>query len=134
KVEANTLQINDGKYAYAYQESEGHKEAYKQDNDPKQSLAISRSFFESLEKEATLKVMADETIDGKPAWIIEATPKPETAEPNLGKMTFAFLKDNGILVRIVVGNTAGEPMQTIEYKNINADAKIDPERFVFKAP
>jgi outer membrane lipoprotein-sorting protein len=132
KSESKVTVVSDGTYAYMLTETMGQKMAVRTKADPQQA-GDPQATFEVLRKDHTLKLLPEETIDGKKAFVIEATPK-QTQPMGPGKSVYFFLQDGGVLVKMVVSDQAGKPMTTMTYSDIKFDVKIDPQRFVFKAP
>ncbi len=132
KTEAKVTTVSDGTYAYALSEMMGRKMAVKTKVDP-QSVGDPEATFKSLREDYTLKLLPEETVDGKKVFVIEATPKQ--AQPTgASKKVYYFLQDDGVLLKFVASDQAGKPMTTMTYSDIKFDVKIDPQRFVFKAP
>ena len=81
---------------------------------------------------AELKVLPDSSSDGRAAWVIEATPKPDQA--GQGKTVIHYDKESGQMIKMVAYTPDGKPMTTMTYSDIKINDKISPDRFVFKAP
>jgi len=132
KSEQKVTMVSDGTYAYTLSEMMGQKTVVKTKVDP-QSVGDPQAMFKFLRKDHTLKLLPEETIDGKKVFVIEATPKQ--AQPMApSKSVYYFLQDDGALVKLVASDQAGKPMTTMTYTDVKSDVKIDPQRFVFKAP
>ncbi len=127
KQEASTLMIADGSFTYTVSEAAGAKSAQKfkiekPDVDP----------FKVWRTTAELKILPDSSSDGRAAWVIEATPKPDQA--GQGKTVIHYDKESGQMIKMVTYAPDGKPMNTMTYSDIKINDKISPERFVFKAP
>ena len=132
KSESKVTMVSDGTYAYTLTEMMGQKTAVKTKADPQQA-GDPQATFKFLRKDHTLKLLPEETIEGKKAFVIEATPK-QTQPMGPGKSVYFFLQDDGVLVKMVSADQAGKPMSTMTYTDYKFNVKIDPQRFVFKAP
>ena len=127
KQESSVLSITDGSFAYTVSEAAGAKSAQKiklekPDVDP----------FKVWRTTAELKVLPDSSSDGRAAWVIEATPKPD--QVGMGKTVIHYDKESGQMVKMVTYTPDGKPMATMTYSDIKINDKISPDRFVFKAP
>ena len=97
-------------------------EAEKPDVDP----------FKIWRTTSDLKVLPDSSSDGRAAWVIEATPKPDQA--GQGKTVIHYDKESGQMIKMITYTPDGKPMATMTYTDIKVNDKISPDRFVFKAP
>ena len=127
KQESSNLMIADGSFAYSISEAAGIKSAQKMkltkpDVDP----------FKAWRGTAELKVLPDSSLDGRAAWVIEATPKSDQA--GQGKNVIHYDKESGQMIKMVAYTPDGKPMATMTYSDIKLNDKISPERFVFTAP
>ena len=131
KMESSTQTILDGEFAYVLADQMGQKMAMKQKADNMQG-ADAETMFRTLRKDHDLKLLPDSTVDGQAVYVIEATPK--SAATGAGKSVSYFAKDSGLVVKMVNFNPQGQPMSEMTYTSIKVNPKIDPDRFVFKAP
>jgi outer membrane lipoprotein-sorting protein len=94
------------------------------------------AMFEQLHKNCDVKLLPEETIEGKAAYAIEATPKAgsDTTEKLAGKMVLYFSKETGIQIKEITFGKSGECLMTILYKDIKLDAGLKPEHFVYAPP
>ena len=127
KQESSVLYVTDGSFAYSISEATGTKSAQKMklekpDVDP----------FKVWRNTAELKVLPDSSSDGRAAWVIEATPKPD--QSGQGKTVIHFDKESGQMIKMVTYTPDGKPMSTMTYSDIKINDKISPDRFIFKAP
>ncbi len=132
KMEQNMTMIVDGEYAYTIMDGMGQKMAMKMDIDPKMTSDPGLMFSE-LRKEHDLAIKPDEEVSGRATHVVEATAKEGTS-PQFTKIVVYFDKETGFLLKNVSQDATGEMTQTMTYSNIKIDPKIDPARFVFKAP
>jgi len=132
KMEQKMLTIMDGEHVYALTDNGLQKSAVKTKLDPAQKPVASKEMFETLRKDADVKVLDDEKVDGKDCYVLEITPKEK--DETTGKSKSWYAKDSGIMVKMVTMSPDGKPVHTMTVSNIKLDAKIDAERFKFKAP
>jgi len=94
KQESSVLMIVDGSFVYSVSEAAGVKSAQKMklekpDVDP----------FKVWRATAELKVLPDSSSDGRAAWVIEATPKPD--QGGQGKTVIHYDKESGQMIKMV---------------------------------
>ena len=133
KMEVSVCMICDGEFAYTSTDMMGQKMVMKQKPDAMQGSPGGKSMFDNLEKINELKSLPDEKVDGKPTFVIEATPKAAGAQPPMKSKLF-FAKDTGIMIKMVVLDAEGKSAMTMSYTEVKLNPKIDPGRFVFEAP
>lgn len=137
KEDATTLAIFDGQFMYVLTEMPKQKTAMKMKPDPKSSInpLDGKAMFEQLHKDYDLKLLPDETVDGKDTYAIEAVAKKrEEAGEVFAKVVNCYDKKTGVAVKSVVYDKAGKVMTTSTTTDIKTDADIPADRFVFKAP
>ena len=127
KQETSMLMVNDGAFMYTVSDMAGTKMAQKHkiekpDPDP---MKIWKGMGD-------LKVLPDATVDGRAAWVIELTPK--AGQGGAGKSVMHFDKETGQLIKMVAHSPDGKPMTTMTCSDIKVNPKLEPDRFVFKAP
>ena len=137
KVDSTTLSVCDGDTVYTYTESMGMKNAFKQKADKTNTFNpfdITNS-FKILEQNFTIKLNADETVDGKPCWVIEMVMK--NTVPGMGgkgKTLSYYEKSNGISLKSISYDEKGKVTTTSTTSDIKLNESIPPDQFVFKAP
>lgn len=131
KMESSTLTIVDGDIAHILADQMGRKMAMKQKVDNVQGVDA-ETMFKTLRKDYDLRLQPDSSVDGQAVYAIEA--KPKSAAAGGGKVISYFAKDTGLLLRMVNYDNQGRLMSNINYTDIKVNPKIDPGRFVFKAP
>lgn len=119
--------LSDGEFIYTITKDMAMKMKF----DRSQSHAPEETFT-MLRKSYDLKMLADKSVDGHAVFVMEATPKPDAA--GTGKIVTYFAKDIGVVLKTVTFDTAGKAISTMLFKNVKVNSKIDPSRFVFKAP
>lgn len=133
KIEGKATTIYDGEFVYVVNEMMGQTMAIKQKPGAIAQTPAGKHMFEGLKDANDLKVLPSEKIDGKDAFVLEATPKGTAPQP-VSRMKLYLVKENGIMVKLLGYDTAGTEVMTITYSDIKINPKIDTSRFVFKAP
>jgi len=136
--EYTSTMINDGEFMYTITDAGGRKMAMKMKPDPKMAGADplnSESAFKAMGKDFNLKVLPDAAVDGKDAWVVEATPK-DNKNPGmvLAKMVSYYDKKTGLPVKSIGYDKDGKVINTMIISDIKTNADIPADRFVFKAP
>lgn len=128
--------ISDGQFDYTIQDTDGTKTATKskaamtKELNPFNTLGM----FKTMEESYDVKILADETVDGKPAWVFEMKPKDPAAAATMGRTISYYDKETGISTKSTTYDPAGKPMSTFITKDIKINSNINPDLFVFKAP
>ncbi len=132
RMEQPLTTVIDGQYAHHYTEFQGQKMAVKTDIQPEMTLDTA-PLLQTLHKEAELKLLPDETVDGIKTYVLEATFKqPSANEPP--KRILYFDQNTGLLVKATFADATGKPLGTLALTDIKYGVKIDPEQFVLKLP
>lgn len=131
-TEAPTVMMSDGKFSYSLVEHAGQQAAYKFEAGPTERGEI-KYIFEAMRSESTLKVLPDEKSAGYDCYVIEATAQGPEAASTVRQVHY-FAKDLGLDIKTVGYDPAGKVIFTTETFDINKNVKIDPDRFVFRAP
>ncbi len=136
KTEAATIDIFDGKHRYTYTESGGQKTATKRNVDPQSepSPFDAMAGFAMMERHFDLKLLPDETVNGKPAYVFELTMKQMPAGAPVGKSKVYYDKATGISIKSLAYDDKGKVMTSTETTEVKIDPSIPPGRFTFKAP
>jgi outer membrane lipoprotein-sorting protein len=139
KVDSRVLAIFDGDYVYTLTESAQGKQAMK----AKQGSVnpFDRDMWKEQHKHFDIKLLADETVDGKSTWAIESRPKvdkdasPEEKAAMEGSRSVTnYRKSDGMAVKSVSYDKDGKPTMTMKLVDVKYDVDLKPEMFVFKAP
>ena len=137
KSDNTVLMICDGEYMYTLSESDGQKSAMKSRMGAEQfTMLTDKAYFDSLRKDWDLKLLPDETVDGKATWAIEATFKQAKTAPagTMITMITYFDKENGLGIKMIGKDTAGKTVMTSTTTDIKINPTLNADRFVFKAP
>ena len=141
KSEQQVKTIIDGDFTYTVtitdvlDQEEPKQAAVKTFIEPKTSLNP-KILLQYLHQNKSLKLLPEETVDGKAAFAIETTPKTQEGAQLLSvmKKIYYFQQDSGCLVKTVMYNPAGEPATVVTWTDLQFDVDLDPDRFVFRPP
>lgn len=129
------IAIYDGQYVYNITDQGGQKMAMKMKaGQGGQKAAAEPTGFGEMEKQYDLKLLADQKVDGKNTWVIEAKPKADAGQPGIfDRMVTHYDQANGVAVKTLTYDKAGKVVSTIEVTKVEVDAKIPEERFTVPA-
>jgi len=134
KTESTVLVVSDDKYVWMLTESQGQKMVIKNRVAEGQNMAVGEG-FDALRKDYDLKLLPDETVEGKTAWVIEATPKKGAPAAQAGMtMRYYYDKDSGMMVKMAGKSIDGKTTMTTIFKDHKVNPDISADRFAFKAP
>lgn len=128
KQEQYVLTITDGQNTYTLTDMGGNKMAQKM-----KMQKLGKDPFQAWKDTADLKLLPDATVDGRPAWVVQATPKGG-AVPGQGATIISFDKETGQMIKMVANGPDGKPLTTMTYSDIKINQDIPAARFEFKAP
>lgn len=136
KTESKSLTISDGEYTYTLMENTGQQQAVKQKIDPETQASMfdPAKMLEQFEEAYLLKLLPAESVNGKPAHVIEMTPKDENMREYMGRSVLYFDQESGLGVKTLTYNNDGKVTGTTEMTDIKINADVSPDMFVFKAP
>lgn len=124
--------ISDGENDYTSKEAMGRTQYFK--SKPKAFRSIEpAAIFASLREESA-KALEDAKVDGADCFVIESTPKKRSPKSPVARSRYYFSKEHGLLLKQENLDDKGATVETVIFKDVKLDAKIDPDRFVFKAP
>lgn len=132
----SSTDVCDGKFYYSVTDASGQKTAAKRKYDPKTqpSPFDPMAGFKMIEQHFNLKLLPDETVDGKGVYVLEMTLKDAQAGMPIASTRLYYDKSTGIAVKSVSLDDKGKTVGTMTTTDIKIDASIPPERFVFKVP
>ncbi|HRI87012.1 MAG TPA: hypothetical protein PK869_02040 [Candidatus Hydrogenedentes bacterium] len=138
-LEQKILSVFDGKEMFNEMEAMGMKQVYRMspEDSEKQAPLTGKSMIESLRRQGELKLLPDASVDGKPTYVIEVTPNPETksAAPSpISIMRTYISKELGLQVKMEVIDEKGAPMSTTVYKDIKINVPLTPAEFAYVVP
>ena len=134
------LMIYDGEYFYTLSESEHGKQAMRQKMANLNNL-IKKDMFKELEEAWDLKLLPDEKVNGRAAWVLEMRPKKQTAngQPNqaqefYSRMVHWYDQETGIALKSIGYDKAGKESMKMTASDIKVNPDIPAERFKFTPP
>lgn len=140
KSEQQFKTIIDGNFTYTVtttdvlDQEEPKQTAVKSFIEPKTSLSP-KILLRYLHQKKSLRLLPEETVDGKTAFVIETTPKAEGAQHlSVMRKLYYFQQESGCLVKTVMYSPAGEPATVVSWTDLRFDVDLDPDRFVFRPP
>ncbi len=132
--------ICDGEHTYTVTEADGEVFAFKlkmktMGYNPADTVAQ----FKMMQEITDMKLLPSQKIDGKKVYVIEGTPNKKMKEmlkgaPMMPGKRLLYYREDGVPVKMVWQTADGKPMHTMTYSDVKINVKIDPKRFVFKAP
>jgi outer membrane lipoprotein-sorting protein len=134
KQDTTMLIVYDGKFVWTLTETDGQKNVMKAPPSAGFSPLMDKTYFENQHKDYELKLLPDETVDGKATWPVQATPRQAVAEGGAATMITYFDKETGISVKSVGKDSGGKVILTTVTSDVKVNAPLAAERFVFKAP
>lgn len=129
-MDAKSLSVNDGEFMWVLSEQSGQKSVSKLKADEKQSA----NWRDDMKEWYNVKLLPDETIEGKPCYVLEMTPKKAVPGDTNYRSVQYYQKDNCVLVKAVVFDAAGKPVSTTTYSDIKINPSLDKSRFKFTPP
>lgn len=131
--ESETLMVCDGKHVYTCSETGGQTTAMKMAMQPEMTQVATERMFDQMRRDNTLKLLPSETVDGRKAWVVEATPKrPQPNAPQ--RIVYYFDQEIGSVVRMVGYGAGDEEMMRMSVSNIKKNPALDRSQFKFEAP
>jgi len=137
KMDVKSLIIFDGEFQWTLNDMMGMKQATKQKADSAREAAnplSPKTHFQSQKKSFDLKVLDDESVDGKTCHVIEMTPKDPETKAMIGRTVTYFDKKTGINIKSVSYNPSGDVVSTVKITDIKINDNIDPDKFKFTPP
>lgn len=95
------------------------------------------SLFDALHKNCGLSLQGSSRVNGIDTYVINAVlaDAPSADDPLQTKaFRLCFAKDCGALVRVMVFNTAGESVGTLDFTNFKLNVEVPVEQFQFAIP
>jgi len=134
KMDQPTTLIADGEFAYTTNEAMGKPMVVKTKIDSMMT-GEPKALLEQFRKQYELKLMPEETLDGRKVFVIAGTPKEKATMPGMPvKMVLNFDQEHGVLLKVAGLAEDGKPVSTMAYSDVKFDVKLDPDRFKFKVP
>ena len=131
-----SLDISDGAIAYSLTDAGGQKTAAKRKFDPKNqpSPFDAMAMFKMIEEHFNLKLLPDETVDGKSMYVLEMTFKEPQPGMPISKTKLYYDKSTAIAVKSISYDEKGKAVGTMTTSDVKIDATVPQDHFVFKVP
>lgn len=130
-TESTMVSVCDGDMITTLTDSNpGGKQAMKMKADLSQAGAPTE-MLKSLKTMHNFKVLADEKVDGRECFVLEATPK-EAGE--MGTTKYFFDKECALALKVLQFDKAGKQIGETTITDLKLGADISPEKFVLKIP
>ncbi len=135
KMDTTMLVVSDGQFVWTLSDYAGTKTATKAKVDPVQQDVFDQDkFFKQQEEMYSLKLLPDATVDGKPCYVIEMTPKQEMIKQSISKMLQYYDKKTGVALKSITYDAKGKESGTMVVTDLKVDESIPADKFQFKAP
>jgi outer membrane lipoprotein-sorting protein len=137
KIPSTMMTVTDGDYQYTYNESAGQKSAFRQKVNPTNQINVfdGKRLFADLERDYQIKVLPDETVDGRSCYVLEMTPKSEMAKSSgMTRSLSYFDKEDGIIRKSVFQDKDGKTSTQMTVSDVKINPPIPADRFKFTAP
>lgn len=138
KTSSKSKMVVDGEFMWVHTDSMTEVNGQKMPQESVMKNKISDKLLDPASmdgmKNYNLKLLPEEKIDGKDAWVIEGTPKDATMKSQQGRMVSWFDKKTGLPIKMVGYTPAGKEMSTTTFSDVKIDEKLSPELFTFTPP
>jgi outer membrane lipoprotein-sorting protein len=134
KQNTTMLVIDDGKFVWTLSEMDGQKSVMKSRSEANRALLTDKAYFDNLRKDFELKLLPDETVDGRATWPIQATPRQPASEGMIAMLLNYFDKETGVCIKTIGKDSSGKEVMTSVTKDIKVNPTLAADRFVFKVP
>jgi outer membrane lipoprotein-sorting protein len=131
---SSSMKICNGEFVYTLQERGSMRQAFKQNIADVDSAPGGRMMFNYLNKHGDLKLLPGEKINGEEVYVIGVTLKQADSMGVPTKRKRYISKKTGVPVKLEMFGPDGKVMMTVTMSDVKINPKIDPSRFVFKAP
>jgi outer membrane lipoprotein-sorting protein len=136
KSKTISTMVCDGEFMYSVSEANGEKSATKQ-NIMTQGWITDKTYFNNLRQGSKLKLLPDETVDGRSTYVIEATSKQAPPANQSGTTAVSYMyfdKETGLVIKWLSKDASGKVVSTSITTDLKVNSTISADRFVFKAP
>ena len=134
KMDMETLTICDGKVMWNITESP-QKQIAKLKYDPNANNYFNpKAGWKAMAEHYDIKLMPDETIDGKACWVIAMEPKDAAMKVAQSKSVSYYDKKTGISPKTVTYGPDGKKSGEIIMSDIKIDSDISADRFAYTPP
>ncbi|MCL4215847.1 MAG: hypothetical protein KJ052_02405 [Candidatus Hydrogenedentes bacterium] len=137
--DTKSLMVSDGDVLYSETRSMNKITVTKSraDAKPEDAPGGGSSKLAAARKKFDLKVLPEETLRGRPVYVLQGKPK-EAQQPDspvqIDRALFYFDKATGIQLRISVFDTADNVITQLDFNNIRLNPRVDPKQFDYTPP
>ncbi len=126
---SDTLMVQDGQFIWTLDKTQKTAMKMKMPKDQKTNFDPRETW-----KDFNLKLLPEQTIDGKPTWVIEAAPKDPQMKAATGKTILWYEKATGLTLKTESYDKDDKPIMTATMNDYKINEKLDPNLFKFEAP
>ena len=138
KMKSDSLMVTDEKYTWMYTDSvteamgqkTPQKMVMKNKIDKKMTDPTSMAQYENFD----MKLLPEESVDGKPAWVLEMTPKNPAQKAQSPRTVSWYEKKSGLPLKTVSYGPEGKPVSTTTFSDHKVDEKLSEDLFKFEPP
>lgn len=130
-MDGSMLMINDDKFTYMFSENNGQKSCMKSANAGSQFI-LDESMWKSMHENFNIKLLPDDSVDGRSCWVIEMSPKQTT--PGMTNMITWYDKDHGFGIKSIGKDETGKTVMESITKDIKVNQTYPADAFVFNCP
>lgn len=134
KSDVDMTAVYDGQYMHTLMTNMGQTMAMKQKLDPKMASFDAEMTLKQLKEQANLTLLADEKVDGRDCYVIEATMKAQDPMNPMAKQKIYFTKDSGTTVKMLAFDKDGKTVMTMDVSDVKLNQEIPADRFVLAIP
>lgn len=134
KMDMESLSISDGKVMWTITEAP-QKQITKMKHDPNVNNYFSpKEGWKAMAEHFNMKLLPDETVDGKSCWAIEMEPKDAAMKMAQSKTITYYDKKTGISPKTITYGPDGKKSGEITMTDVKIDGDISADRFAYTPP
>ena len=137
--DTKSLMVSDGDVLYSETRSMNKITVTKTraDAKPEDAPGGGSSKLAAAQKKFDLKVLPEDTLRGRPVYVLQGKPK-EAQQPDspiqIDRALFYFDKATGIQLRISVYDTSDNVITQLDFNNIRLNPRVDAKQFEYTPP
>jgi len=134
KSDTKMTVVDDGAFVWTLSETPD-KAVTKSKHDGKMGNPFDpKSGWKMVEESFKLELMPDETVDGKPMWVIAMEPKDPSMKMMVGKSMTYYDKKTGIAMKTVTNGADGKKTGESVTTDVKINDSVSADRFKFTPP
>ncbi len=138
KTSSKSKMVVDGEFMWVHTDSVTEVNGQKMPQESVMKNKIDNKLLDpaSMEgmKNYELKLLPEEKVDGKDAWVIEGTPKDATMKTQQGRVVSWYDQKTGLPIKMIGYTPDGKEMSTTTFSDVKVDEKLSSELFTFEPP